>query len=152
MNYWLVKSEESCYSIDDLKKDKKTAWTGIRNYQARNFIRDSMKVKDLVLFYHSSSEPTGVAGVSKVLSKPYADATAQNKKDDHHDPRSTKENPIWYCFDLGFVSKFKNIVTLSQIKFDPKLDGIAVAQQGSRLSVQPVSEKHFNRILELGSK
>lgn len=152
MNYWLVKSEESCYSIDDLKKDKKTAWTGIRNYQARNFMRDSMKVGDLVVFYHSSGEPTGVAGVSKVLSHPYGDSTALNKKDDHYDPKSTKENPIWFCFDLGFVSKFKSIVTLTQIKFDPKLDGIMVSQRGSRLSVQPVSEKHFKRILELGNR
>jgi predicted RNA-binding protein with PUA-like domain len=146
MNYWLIKSEGSCYSINDLQKDKKIAWTGIRNYQARNFMRDNMKVGDLALFYHSSSEPTGVYGIAKVISKSHTDETALDKKDEHYDPKSTKENPIWMCVDMAFVKKFKEPVTLSEIKIDPKLEGIMVAQKGSRLSIQPVSEKHFKYI------
>src|SRR6266516_4146075 len=101
MNYWLIKSEGSCYSIDDLKKDKRTAWTGVRNYQARNFMRDGMKVGDLVLFYHSSSDPTGIYGIVKVTSKPYPDRTALDKKDMHYDPKSTEENPIWMLVDVA---------------------------------------------------
>ena len=149
MNYWLVKSEASCYSIDDFKKDKKTEWTGIRNYQARNFMRDSMQVGDPVLFYHSSSEPNAVVGVAKVVKAAHPDVTALDKKDDHHDPKSTKENPIWYCVDLGFVEKFKIPLTLSQIKFRNELSDMMLVQTGSRLSVQPVSEKNFKKIVEL---
>ncbi len=152
MNYWLIKTEADCYSIDDFKKDKKIPWTGIRNYQARNYMRDLMKVGDMALFYHSSSDPTGVFGVAKVVSEPHPDSTALDSKDEHFDPKSTKEKPIWFCVDVAFVEKFKSPVTLAQIKFDPKLEGIIVAKQGSRLSVQPVSEKHFKRIVELGRK
>jgi predicted RNA-binding protein with PUA-like domain len=152
MQYWLIKSEADCYSIDDFAKDKKTAWTGIRNYQARNFMRDKMSLDDGVLYYHSSSDPTGVVGVAKVGSKAKADLTAMNKKDDHFDPKSTKDNPIWFCVDMVFVKKFKNPITLSRIKIDPELKHMVVAQQGSRLSVQPVSEKHFKKIVELSTK
>lgn len=152
MNYWLLKSEGSCYSIDDLKKDKKTAWTGIRNYQARNFMRDQMKIGDLCLFYHSNSEPTGVYGVAKVVSKPHPDMTAFDKKDEHYDPKSKTENPTWMCVDIAFVKKFKNPISLSEIKIDPKLEGIVVSQKGSRLSIQPVSEKHYKYIVDILSQ
>jgi predicted RNA-binding protein with PUA-like domain len=150
--FWLIKSEESCYSIDDFAKDKKTLWTGIRNYQARNFMRDSMSIGDEVLYYHSSSDPTGVVGLAKVVSKPLPDVTATDKKDDHYDPKATKENPIWFGVEMQFVKKFKNPVTLSRIKLDQELRNMVVAQQGSRLSVQPVSEKHFKKVMELGLK
>lgn len=146
MNYWLLKSEGDCYSIDDLRKDRKTAWSGIRNYQARNFMRDQMSVGDLCLFYHSSSEPTGVFGIAKVVSKAKPDSTAQDKRDDHFDPKSTKENPIWMCPDIQFVSKAKISLSLYEIKADPELKGMMVRERGSRLSVQPVSEKHFKHI------
>ena len=149
MAYWLIKTEAAMYSIDDLKRDKKSAWTGIRNYQARNSIRDGMKVGDLCLFYHSSSEPTGIFGIAKVVSRPYGDATALNKKDEHYDPKSTKSDPIWYCVDVQFVKKFKTPVLLSELKADPKLKGMVVTQQGSRLSVQPVSESHFKYIRDV---
>jgi predicted RNA-binding protein with PUA-like domain len=149
MNYWLIKSEPDCYSIDDLKRDKTTAWSGIRNYQARNFIQ-SMQVGDLALFYHSSSDPKGVAGIAKVIKKAYPDKSALDKKDDHYDPKSTKTNPIWFMVDFGFIEKFKNFVTLDSIKFNSKLSGIVVAKQGSRLSVQPVSETHFKIIERQG--
>jgi len=148
MNYWLLKSEEDCYSIDDLKKDKKVAWTGVRNYQARNFMRDSMKVGDGVLFYHSNASPTGVYGIAKIVSTPHADETQFEKGDDHYDPKSKKENPTWMCVDVAFVKKFAEPVTLTEIKIDPKLEGMMVRATGSRLSVQPVSEKHFNYIVE----
>ena len=152
MNYWLVKSEGTCYSIDDLKRDKKTAWSGIRNYQARNFMRDEMRVGDLVLFYHSNgsdTEPTGVYGVAKVASKPHPDMTQFDKKDEHYDPKSKEDMPIWACVDMQFVKKFKTPVTLADIKRDSKLAGMGVRERGSRLSVMPVAEAHFKRIVEV---
>lgn len=151
MNYWLIKSEPTCYSIDDLKRDKHAAWTGVRNYQARNYMARDMAVGDLVLFYHSTVGEIGVAGIAKVASKPHADMTALLKKDDHYDPKATKENPIWQCVDFSFVKKFNKVVTLPLIKMNPNLKGIMVAQTGSRLSVQPVSEKHFKEIVEMGN-
>ena len=151
-NYWLLKSEGDCYSIDDLKKDKKTSWSGIRNYQARNFMRDQMHVDDLCLFYHSSSEPTGVYGIAKVVSGPKSDATALDKKDDHFDPKSTKENPIWMCVDIAFVKKLERPVALYELKADANLRGMPVLERGNRLSVQPVSEKHFNYIVRVLGK
>jgi predicted RNA-binding protein with PUA-like domain len=149
--YWLLKSEPSCYSIDDLAKDKETFWTGIRNYQARNFLRE-MKAGDLALFYHSSEKPYGVFGVAKIAAEAEPDTTALDKKDDHYDPKATKENPIWYAPKVAFSKKFKNPVTLDAIKFNPKLEGIAVAARGSRLSVQPVSETHFKVIMEMAAR
>jgi len=148
MNYWLIKSEPTVYSIDDLRQDKKTSWTGIRNYQARNFIRDQMKKGDLCLFYHSSSEVKGIFGIAKVASNPHADLSAFNKKDSHYDPKSTKENPIWYAVDVQFVKKFKKPITLGELKLGMELDGMMVRNKGARLSVLPVSEKHYNIIEE----
>ena len=145
MNYWLLKSEPNAYSIDDLKKDKATAWGGVRNYQARNFLKD-MKVGDLCLFYHSSTEPIGVFGIGKVVQAAYPDPSQFNKRDSHFDPKATAEKPIWFCPDIAFVKKFKEPYLLTSIKADHNLRGIMVAAQGSRLSVQPVSEKHFKYI------
>jgi predicted RNA-binding protein with PUA-like domain len=150
--YWLIKSEPDCYSIEDFKKDKKAAWTGIRNYQARNFMRDGMQVGDGVLFYHSGANPPAVVGTATVASKPHPDMTALDPKDDHYDPKATRENPIWYCVDMAYESTFTDPVTLPQIKFESDLAGIMVAATGSRLSVQPVSEKHFKKILEMGER
>lgn len=151
MNYWLLKSEGGCYSIDDLKKERTTPWSGIRSYQARNFMRDSMSLDDLCLFYHSNGDkqnPTGVYGVAKVVSKVHPDLTAQDKEDEHYDPKSTPDNPIWECVDVAYVSHLKEVVSLSEIKLDPKLTGIMVAERGSRLSIQPVSKKHFEYIVK----
>jgi len=150
MNYWLVKSEADCYSIDDFKKDKKTQWTGVRNYQARNFLKD-MRVGDLVIFYHSGGTLPAAVGVAKVSKATYPDDTALNKKDDHYDAKHTKATPLWYAPDLSFVEKWKQPVSLADIKINPKLKGIMLAQQGSRLSVQPVSKAHFEIIRKLGS-
>jgi len=146
-----MKSEPSCYSIDDMKRDKRTMWDGVRNYQARNFMRDDMSVGDRVLFYHSNADPIGVVGVVEVCSKPYPDPTQFDKKDDHYDPKSKKEDPRWALVDVKFKKKFKNTVTLSEIKNDPQLKDMVVAQKGSRLSVQPVSKKHFERVVKLAS-
>ncbi len=151
MNHWLVKSEADCYSIDDLKRNKKASWGGVRNYQARNFLRD-MRKGDSVLYYHSSSDPLGVVGIAKVAGDPQPDETQFDRKDDHYDPKATRERPIWLAPELAFEEKFPQAVTLGQIKIDPKLVGIGVAQQGSRLSVMPVSEAHFKRVAELGRK
>lgn len=148
MRYWLLKSEGDCYSIDDLKKEKQSAWTGVRNYQARNFMRDDMKKGDMALFYHSSSKPNGVYGIAKVVGAAHADETQFDKKDDHYDATSDKKNPRWVCVDVAFVKKFKEPVSLEEIKNDPHLEGMMVRQVGSRLSVQPVSEKHFKYLVE----
>jgi predicted RNA-binding protein with PUA-like domain len=148
-NYFILKSEESCYSIDDMQKDKKSLWTGIRNYQARNFMRD-MKVGDKALFYHSSLVNIGVAGVVTITKAAQADPTAFDAKDDHFDPKSTKENPIWLAPEVSFTKKFKRIVSLPEIKIRPDLASISVAQKGSRLSVLPLSKTHFDIIINLG--
>lgn len=103
MNYWLMKSEGDCYSIDDLKKDKVTPWSGVRNYQARNFMRDHMKKGDMVLFYHSSSKPTGVYGIAKVTANAHADETQFEKGGEYYDPKSTREHARWQCVDVRFV-------------------------------------------------
>jgi predicted RNA-binding protein with PUA-like domain len=151
-NFWLLKSEGDCYSIDDLKKDKKTSWTGIRNYQSRNFMMKDMKIGDTVFFYHSGGDninPTGIYGLAQVCSKAHTDETQFDKKDEHFDPKATKEKPIWFCVDIKFVKKLKAPLTLSQIKFDPKLEGMRVREVGSRLSVQPVSVRHGQYLLKV---
>ena len=148
-NYWLLKSEPSCYSIDDLANDKQTLWTGVRNYQARNFMRDGMKSGDLALFYHSSAEVTGVVGIAEISGPSVSDMTALDKKDDHFDPKATKENSIWYAAQIKFKKKLEKPVTLYQIKFNPRLKGVMLAAPGSRLSVQPVSEAHYKEILAM---
>jgi len=151
MNYWLLKSEPTAYSIDDLARDGKTIWDGVRNYQARNFMRDQMKVGDLVFFYHSNAEPAGIAGIAKVSSKSYPDPSAFDQKDVHFDPKSKKENPVWYLIDVSFVKKLKEFLPLEKIKKIPGIESMLLIQKGSRLSVQPVSEKHWDLILEARS-
>ncbi len=147
MQYWLMKSEPDVYSIDDLARDGKTMWDGVRNYQARNFMRDSMQVGDFVFYYHSNAEPSGIAGIAKVAGKAYPDPTAFDKKDVHFDPKSKKDAPTWYLVDLVFVKKFKRFLSLEDLKKTAGLDGMLLLQKGSRLSVQPVSEKHWKLIL-----
>ncbi len=161
--YWLIKSEGDCYSIDMLKKDKKTAWSGVRNFQARNFMRDQMKIGDLALFYHSNAEPSGVYGVARVVSEAYEDKTARDQKDEHFDPRSfrlftearktkTQYKPVWMLVDFAFIKKLKRPISLSELKNDPKTKDMLVCQRASRLSIQPVSKKHFEYIVELGNR
>lgn len=148
-SYWLVKSEPDDFSLDDLERQGKEPWTGVRNYQARNFMRDGMKKGDLVLFYHSNITPPGVVGMAEVLSDPYADPTAFNPKSDYFDPKSNPENPTWILVDIGFREKFPRMVSLDEIRTHPVLSGMRVAQKGSRLSVQPVSTEHFETLVAL---
>lgn len=147
MKYWLVKSEPSGYSIDDLQKDKKTAWTGVRNYTARNFMRDGMQPGDPVLFYHSSCPVPGVYGVAKVASKAYPDPTQFDPKSPYYDPKATKEKPIWYLVDIAFVKKLKEPVILEQMKQDARLKDMTLLQRGNRLSVMGVEKTEFNLVL-----
>lgn len=148
MKYWLMKSEAEMFSIDDFRKDKKAIWTEVRNYQARNFMRDDMKAGDLFLFYHSSSEPSGVAGVGKILKTGVPDPTAIDPKSEYFDPKALKDN-VWITVEVGFVEKLPKFVSLAEIKSNPGLRGIMVAEKGSRLSVQPVSAEHFKEILKI---
>ncbi len=152
MKYWLMKCEPDTYSIDDLKKDKKTYWDGVRNYQARNFLRDSIQVGDGVLFYHSNAEPSGVAGVAKVCKAGYPDFTAWDKKDIHYDPKSSESKPQWYMVDVAFEEKFKHFIPLDEIKANPALKDMLVIKRGMRLSVQPVEKKHFDVVCAMGRK
>lgn len=143
-----MKSEPTDFSIDDLGRVRREPWNGVRNFQARNFIKE-MRIGDLALFYHSNTEPIGVAGVMKICSEPYADSTQFDAKSKYYAPKATKEKPIWYLVDVCFVKKFKEIIPLQEIKARAELRDMPVAQKGSRLSVQPVSEKHF-KILTSG--
>ena len=151
--YWLMKSEPHVFSIDDLAKSEgqTTFWDGVRNYQARNTMRDEMKKGDLVLFYHSNAKPPGIAGIAKVAREGYPDHTAFDPQDKHFDPKSKKSEPTWYMVDIKLVKKFKEELTLPDLKSNEKLDGMVLLQKGSRLSVQPVSEQHFRLIEKLGS-
>ncbi len=151
--YWLVKSEPDVYSIDDLARDGTTFWNGVRNYQARNFMRDQMKVGDEVLYYHSNvpapGEP-GVVGIAKVVKEGYPDHTALDRKSKYFDPKATADNPIWYMVDIAFVEKFPRVVTLAELKAEPGLEGMLVTRRGQRLSVQPVEPEHFRIVRRMG--
>ncbi len=150
--YWLMKSEPEVYGIDHLKKDKKTWWEGVRNYQARNFMMQEMSEGDLVFFYHSNAEPSGIAGICRVSHSAEPDKTQFDSKSEYFEPKSTKENPRWFCVQVEFVKKFENIIPLSELKEDKKLQGMAVLQKGQRLSVQPVSPEHFQLIEKMAVK
>lgn len=150
--YWLVKSEPSAFSIDDLAKSKSktTHWDGVRNYQARNFMRDEMKKGDLVLYYHSNAEPTAVVGVCEIVKEGYPDFTAFDPDDKHFDPKSKKDKPTWIMVNLKLIKKFKTQVSLASIKEHPKLQEMRLVQRGNRLSVMPVAKKEFDIIVKLG--
>jgi predicted RNA-binding protein with PUA-like domain len=143
-----MKSEPSSYSIDDLARDGVTAWNSIRNYQARNFMRDDMQPGDRVLFYHSNANPPGVAGTAEIASTGYPDHTARDPADPYYDPAATEGDPRWFMVDVKYVAKFDDLVSLPQMKADAALDGMLVTGR-SRLSVQPVEQQHFRRVLEL---
>ncbi|MCF8240707.1 MAG: EVE domain-containing protein [Melioribacteraceae bacterium] len=152
--YWLVKSEPDVFSIDDLAKTKNqtTYWDGVRNYQARNFMRDEMKIGGKVLFYHSNSDPVGVVGICEVVKEGYPDFTAFDPEDKHFDPKSKKNEPTWIMVDIKLVEKLKRTVTLSEIKANPKLQNMKLIQRGSRLSVMPVDKSEFDEIVKMSKK
>lgn len=149
MAYWLIKSEPDAYSIDDLERDGREMWDGIRNYQARNTMRDDMKIGDEVFFYHSSCKEPGIVGIARVASAPYPDPTQFDKKAKYFDPKSDKDDPRWWLVDVEFVRKTKRNVTLTEIKAQKSLDDMILTRKGNRLSIMPVSKKHWNKILSL---
>lgn len=147
--YWLMKSEPESYSIDQFARDKKTLWTGVRNYQARNFMIDAMKPGELFFFYHSNAEPSGIVGIGKILATNRPDPTALDPKSEYHDPKSSTDRPIWFCAEVGFVEKWKKPLTLAELKTQKALSKMALVQKGSRLSVQPVAKDEYDFIMKL---
>ncbi len=144
-----MKCEPGAYSIDDLKRDQTTFWNGVRNYQARNFMRDQMQVGDMAFFYHSNAEPSGIVGLIKINKAGYPDYTSWDPKHKYFDPKSPQEKPLWYMVDVNFIEKFQEILPLQKLKTYPELRGMELLRQGSRLSVQPVSEANFKFIISL---
>jgi predicted RNA-binding protein with PUA-like domain len=151
MQYWLVKSEPDCYSIEDLKREKVGSWTDVRSYQARNNLR-AMKKGDLLLFHHSSCAVPAIVGVAKVVREAYPDPTQFDSKNEGYDPKSTEDNPRWSTVDVSLVEIFAQQLSLAEVKKNNVFAGMELVKQGSRLSVQPVSEKHFNAVIKLRSK
>ena len=150
--YWLMKVEPSAYSIDDLARDGSTSWEGVRNYQARNFIRDEMQVGDGVLFYASNADPSGVTGLAEIAGAAYPDAFAWKKGHTYFDAASTPEKPLWYAVDIRFVERFPGIVSLETLKSTPGLEEMVVTKKGSRLSIQPVTKREFEIVMKLGRR
>ena len=150
-NYWLFKTEPSTYSIDDLKESDqgKDIWDGVRNFQARNFLRDDVKKGDLILIYHSSCKVPGIVGLAKVTQEKCPDPTSWDQKSPYYDPKSTLENPRWYMVEVAFVKKFKHIISLEFLKSIKGLKDFQLVKKGNRLSIMPVSKKHFEIIKAL---
>lgn len=153
-NYWLLKSEPSTFSIEDLEKSPKktTGWDGVRNYQARNFLRDSMKAGDGVLFYHSNADPPAIVGIAEIVREGYPDDTALDKKHHHFDPKSKADAPTWFMVDIRHVKTFKKPLPLEALRGVAKLKHMTLLQKGSRLSVQPVSAEEWQTILDLAQE
>ena len=153
MNYWLFKTEPENFSIEDLKKSKNqtTFWDGVRNYIARNILRDEIKKGDGVLFYHSSTEPLAVMGYCEVVKEGYPDHTQFEKNNIYFDEKAKKENPTWFMVDIKLVKEFNTPVTLDQVRANPKLKNITLLRRGNRLSVMPVTQIEFEEILKMGN-
>jgi predicted RNA-binding protein with PUA-like domain len=151
MNYWLMKSEPSAFSIDDLaqKPNQTEHWDGVRNYQARNMMRDQMRIGDQVFFYHSNCDTPGIVGIAQVASEAYPDFTAQDPDHKHYDPKSSPDKPIWYMVNLAFVRKLPNVISLQTLKQYPQLQELALVRRGNRLSIMPVSADEWHFILQL---
>jgi predicted RNA-binding protein with PUA-like domain len=150
--FWLMKVEPGAYTIDRLERDRTTSWEGVRNYQARNFLRDEMQVGDGVLFYASNATPSGVTGLATIVKAGYPDHTAWTKGHHYFDPETKQESPTWYMVDIGFVERFPAIVALDTLKKTPGLEKMVVVQKGSRLSVQPVTKAEYDIVVRLGRK
>lgn len=150
--YWLMKSEPSTFSLEDLKNEKDSTehWDGVRNYQARNFMRDDMKLGDEVLFYHSNCSVPGVVGLAEVVKEGYPDHTAWDEKSKYFDPKSTEENPRWFMVDVKWKEAFNDTVSLKELKERSDLKDMKVVQKGQRLSIQPVTEEEFRIVCEMG--
>ena len=148
MNYWLFKSEPTTYGIDHLAKDKVTAWTGVRNYQARNFMRDGMRAGDRGFFYHSSCDEPGIAGIVEVSGAAYPDDTQFDRKSPQHDPAATREAPRWFNVDVKFVKKTRT-VGLAELRAQKALKNMQILQRGNRLSITPVTKAEWECIQSL---
>ena len=149
MNHWLMKSEPDAYSIDDLERDGREPWDGIRNYQARNMMRDDMNIGDEVFFYHSNCKEPGIVGIMKVASEPYPDPMQFDRTSKYYDPKSTKDNPRWCLVDVEFVRKLDRTISLAEIKDTKGLDGLILTRKGNRLSIMPIDKQHWSRLLSL---
>lgn len=151
MNYWLMKSEPDTFGIDDLiaQPNQTEHWDGVRNYQARNMMRDQMKVGDRVFFYHSNCNPPGIAGIMEVVREGYPDFTAWDPQSEYFDPRSTQEAPRWFMVDVKFVRKLDRIIPLSELKANPQLVDMPLVKKGSRLSIMPVTAEQWEAILAM---
>lgn len=151
MNYWLMKSEPDVFGIDHLhKRPKQTEhWDGVRNYQARNMLRDQMQVGDRVFFYHSNCAEPGIVGIARIVRAGYPDHTALDPESKYHDPKSTPENPRWYMVDVKFERKLARTITLDELKQRPELADMPLVRRGNRLSIMPVTEDQWEFILSL---
>ena len=149
MQHWLIKSEPDVFSIDDLARVKREPWTGVRNYQARNFMWKDMQPGHLALFYHSNATPPGIVGVARVAGAPYPDETQFDLQSEYHDPKASREKPRWWLVDFEFVGKFPQILPLEALKADASLSEMTVCQRGTRLSITPVDASHFKRACKL---
>jgi predicted RNA-binding protein with PUA-like domain len=147
-NHWLFKSEPDVYGIDRLEREGRTEWSGVRNFQARNFMRE-MRVGDLGFFYHSSVKPPGIAGIVKVIRDAYPDFTQFERGHEYADPTSRPERPKWWMVDVGFVRKFALLIPLDELRAMPELAGMALLRRGQRLSVQPVTAEHWATIVRV---
>ena len=152
--YWLMKSEPNTYSITDLSKEKgqTTHWDGVRNYQARNFMRDEMTLGDEVLFYHSNAKPPAVVGTAVIVKESYPDFTAFDKKSKYHDEKSSEENPRWFMVDIKLTEIFAEPISLDELRELKACQEMELLRKGSRLSVQPVRKKEFDAIVKLAAK
>ena len=151
IRYWLMKCEPAAYTIDDLERDGRASWEGVRNYQARNFMRDGMQVGDKVLFYASNADPSGVTGLAEVVRAAYPDHTAWTAGHEYFDEGSSADAPRWFMVDIGFVARFAATIPLETLKKTPGLEDMMVIQKGSRLSVQPVTRAEYEIVRKLGS-
>ncbi|MGD0958921.1 MAG: EVE domain-containing protein [Methylomonas sp.] len=151
MRYWLMKSEPNAFGIDDLSKRPAQTehWDGVRNFQARNMMRDDMKIGDQVFFYHSNCDEPGIVGIAKVVKESYPDFTAFDPENKHYDPKSHPDKPVWFMVDVQFVRKFSRTISLRELKEKPELDGLALLRRGNRLSIMPVTEQQWRFILTL---
>ena len=147
--YWLMKSEPHVYPYEQLVKDGSTHWDGVRNYQARNLMRDEMKMGDLVLFYHSNFKPPHVVGIARVCQEGYPDFTAQDPNSKYFDEKATPDNPRWMMVDIEPVMELPQIIPLEDIRNNPECEGMLLIRKGQRLSVQPVDEEHFLAVIRM---
>ncbi len=149
MNHWLLKSEPSEYGIDDLKRERVDHWDGIRNYQARNMIRDEMKKGDLAFFYHSNCVEPGIVGIMKIVRDAYPDHTAFSPQEKYYDPKSDPDKPRWFMVDVRYQRKLKRTISLKELRTHPNLADLALLRKGNRLSVMPVTQQQWAFILSL---